>query len=97
MSSDQEYIEDVKGDDASVQSDDLPNENVRLLMKTNSLRNNVIECDSLGFHYQVSTDTSGIKATRSTFISKLIPSTDEQIPLAEWKRYALTYSFIRYG
>ncbi|PAV22040.1 hypothetical protein PNOK_0199700 [Pyrrhoderma noxium] len=85
---DKEYSEKAYSDSASVHSVEVPNDNVCLQLKTNSLRNNVLECDSLGFHYQVSTDISapGRRATRSSFISKWISKTDEQIPLAEWKR-----------
>ncbi|PAV21215.1 hypothetical protein PNOK_0384200 [Pyrrhoderma noxium] len=86
MSSVKEHIDNAQSDAASVCSDDVPNDNVRLHLKTNSLRNNVISCDSLGLHYQVSTDTSGFRAHRMIYISKWIPSTDKQIPLAEWKR-----------
>ena len=97
MSSDKEYSEKAYSDSASVHSVEVPNDNVYLQLKTNSLRNNVLECDSLGFHYQVSTDISapGRRATRSSFISKWISKTDEQIPLAEWKRYGLGFlSFV---
>ena len=97
MSSDKEYSEKAYSDSASVHSVEVPNDNVCLQLKTNSLRNNVLECDSLGFHYQVSTDISapGRRATRSSFISKWISKTDEQIPLAEWKRYGLAFlSFV---
>ena len=94
MSSVKEHIDNAQSDAASVCSDDVPNDNVRLHLKTNSLRNNVISCDSLGLHYQVSTDTSGFRAHRMIYISKWIPSTDKQIPLAEWKRYVPNYSFI---
>ena len=72
-------------------ADEMKSDNVHLQLKTTSIRNNSLECDSLGIYYQISTDTSGIHATRSTKISKWIPSTDdkaeEDLLLAEWKRY----------
>ena len=58
----------------------------RLIFSKNSLRNAQIACDSLGIHYQIETDTDGVKSQRITRLSRWNSEEDRYVPVAEWER-----------
>ncbi|KLO20074.1 hypothetical protein SCHPADRAFT_934687 [Schizopora paradoxa] len=58
----------------------------RLIFSRNSLRNAHIACDSLGIHYQIETDTDGLKSQRITRLSRWNSEDDKYVPVAEWER-----------
>ncbi|EJD00722.1 uncharacterized protein FOMMEDRAFT_157823 [Fomitiporia mediterranea MF3/22] len=68
------------------QSPSLPTEYARLRFTSNSLRNTVIECDSLGLHYQLSTPLEGFKKARVTTFSRWDAQSQQYIPFADWER-----------
>ncbi|KAH8112876.1 hypothetical protein DFH11DRAFT_1604391 [Phellopilus nigrolimitatus] len=61
----------------------------RLIFSNNSLRNNVLECDSLALHYRLSTPTNGLlKTQRVTQISRWDARSGREILIAEWAKKA---------
>lgn len=77
------------------QTPSIPSEYARLIFSNNSVRNNTLDCDALGIHYQLTTPTEGIKLNRITTFSRWDPQTQENVEIADYERKSFGKDRIR--
>ena len=67
-----------------------------LIFSHNDIRNTTLDCDSLGIHYQVVSDSGLLTTGKNTQLRRWDSQSNQQVTIAEWERHSFQSDVFRF-
>ncbi|KLO20084.1 hypothetical protein SCHPADRAFT_992193 [Schizopora paradoxa] len=67
-----------------------------LIFSHNDIRNTTLDCDSLGIHYQVVSDSGLLRTGKNTQVRRWDSRSNQQVTIAEWERHSFSSDVFKF-